>query len=193
MNRITEYTSFRDVPLALAYSILWFVALGIFGYPENERLGIVIVAYIALWVSRLAINALLGFAFKRLHMYALSIVGHEGLDAIAESEPGMELDASVRAYFVGLALAIVSAIQGLSLVAIPPVVGYMGATPLGLPFTVIAWLLLGVSAVALSYLVAIPFWGWSRIKAGIREPQQAPIIGIKQSQGYLKRLGFSAA
>ena len=193
MERLSEYISFRDVRLALAYSILWFIALGVFGYPENERLGIVIVAYLALWVSRLIVNALLGFAFKRLHIYALSIVGQERLDAIAESEPAMELDSSVRAYFVGLALAIMSTILGLSLVAIPPMVGYMGATSLGLPFTVIAWLTLGVSAVTLSYLVAVPFWGWSRIKAGMREPQQAPIIEIKQSQGYLRRFGFAAA
>ena len=192
MNRITEYTSFRDVPLALAYSILWFVALGIFGYPENERLGIVIVAYLALWVSRLAVNALLGFAFKRLHMYALSVVGQEGLDAIAESGI-VERSPIARASLLALVLAVLSAMLGLSLVAIPPAIAYMGATPLGSPFTLGAWILLGVSSVSLSCLLAVSFWGWSRIKAGIREPQQAPIIGIKQSQGYLKRLGFSAA
>ena len=192
MKRLSESVSFREVPLALVYSILWFVALGVFGYPEDERLGIVLIAYLTLWVSRLAVNALLGFVFERLHMYALGIVGQEGLDAIAESGI-VERSSSARAFLAALALAILSVIFGLSIVAIPPVIGYMGITPLGSYFMPIAWILLGVSVIALSGLVARSFWGWSRVKAGFREPQQAPVIGMEESQGLLKRLGFSTA
>lgn len=192
MKRLSNSVSFREAPLALVYSILWFVALGVFGYPEDERLGVVLIAYLMLWISRLIVKALLGFAFKRLHMYALSIVGQEGLDAIAESGI-VERSSSARAFLVGLALAIVSVIFGLSIVAIPPIVGYMGVMPLGSYFTLIAWILLVVSAAALSSLVARSFWGWSRVKAGFREPQQVPGIGIERSQGLLKRLGFSTA
>lgn len=192
MKRLSKFVSFREVPLALVYSILWFVALGVFGYPEDERLGIVLIAYLTLWVSRLTVNALLTFAFKRLHIYALSIVGQEGIEAIAESGI-VERSSGARAFLVVLALAVVSVMFGLSIVVIPPVVGYMGVTPLGSYFTLIAWVLLGVSAVALSTLVARSFWGWSRVKAGFREPQQVPVIGIEQSQGLLKRFGFSTA
>ena len=90
-------------------------------------------------------------------------------------------------------MAIVSVIFGLSFVVIPPMVNYMGITPLAPHFTMGAWILLGVSAIALSVLIARSFWGWSRVKAGMREPQQIPGIGIERSQSLLKRLGFTAA
>ena len=84
-DRLSKYIPLRDVPLALAYSILWFVALGLFGYPTDERVGIVLIAYISLLVSRLVIANLVALVMGRLYQYALRVVGRERFKLIEES------------------------------------------------------------------------------------------------------------
>ena len=190
-DRLSDYIPLRDVPLALAHSILWFVMLWAFDYPVDDRLGIVVAGYLSLWLSRLIISNLVSFVLRRLHQYALRVVGRESLELIIE-ESTINVSARARAIVVVLALAIVSATLGLSFVAIPPIVDYAGLTTLGSYFTLGAWVLLGVSAVTLSVLFTLSFKGWSMIEAGLQEPQ-IPVIRIEQSRGLLKRFGVLAA
>ena len=73
-----------------------------------------------------------------------------------------------------------------------PVIDYMGVTSLGVYFTSVSWILLAVSSLILFGMFAMSFKGWSKIEAGLREPQM-PIIQIEQSQGLLKRFGVLAS
>ena len=187
--RLSEYISIRDVPLALAHSILWFVALWAVDYPIDERLGVVIAGYISLWLSRLVVSNLVSFVLKRLYQYALRVVGQESFELIEKSVTNLS---SIRTVAVVLMLAVVSAILGLSFVVIPPIAVYVGLTSLGSYFTLGAWVLLGASSVTLFGLFALSFKGWSMIEAGLREPQ-VPVIQIEQSQGLLKRFGVLTA
>ena len=188
-DRLSKYIPLRDVPLALAYSILWFVALGLFGYPTDERVGIVLIAYISLLVSRLVIANLVALVMGRLYQYALRVVGRERFKLIEEST--IMQNRGARVALTVLVLNVVLAISGLSFVAMLPVIDYMGVTSLGVYFTSVSWILLAVSSLILFGMFAMSFKGWSKIEAGLREPRM-PVIQIEQSQGLLKRFGVLA-
>ena len=189
-DRLSKYIPLRDVPLALAYSILWFVALGLFGYPTDERVGIVLIAYISLLVSRLVIAKLVALVMGRLYQYALRVVGRERFKLIEESAIMQSRRASVT--LAVLVLNVVLVISGLTFVAMLPIIDYVGLTSLGSYFTFLSWILLAVSSLTLCGMFAMSFKGWSKIEAGLREPQM-PIIQIEQSQGLLKRFGVLAS
>ena len=72
-----------------------------------------------------------------------------------------------------------------------PIIDYAGLTSLGFYFTFLSWILLAVSSLSLCGMFAMSFKGWSKIEAGLREPQM-PVIQIEQSQGLLKRFGVLA-
>ena len=189
-DRLSKYIPLRDVPLALAYSILWFVALGLFGYPTDERVGIVLIAYISLLVSRLVIANLVALVLGRLYQYALRVVGRERFKLIEEST--IVQSRRARVTLAVLVLNVVLIISGLTFVAMLPIIDYAGLTSLGSYFTFLSWILLAVSSLTLCGMFAMSFKGWSKIEAGLREPQM-PIIQIEQSQGLLKRFGVLAS
>ena len=188
-DRLSKYIPLRDVPLALAYSILWFVALGLFGYPTDERVGIVLIAYISLLVSRLVIANLVALVLGRLYQYALRVVGRERFKLIEES--AIMQSRLARVTLAVLVLNVVLVISGLTFVAMLPIIDYAGLTSLGSYFMLLSWILLAVSSLTLCGMFAMSFKGWSKIEAGLREPQM-PIIQIEQSQGLLKRFGVLA-
>ena len=189
-DRLSKYIPLRDVPLALAYSILWFVALGLFGYPTDERVGIVLIAYISLLVSRLVIANLVALVLGRLYQYALRVVGRERFKLIEES--AIMQSRLARVTLAVLVLNVVLVISGLTFVAMLPIIDYAGLTSLGSYFMLLSWILLAVSSLTLCGMFAMSFKGWSKIEAGLREPQM-PIIQIEQSQGLLKRFGVLAS
>ena len=161
-DRLSKYIPLRDVPLALAYSILWFVALGLFGYPTDERVGIVLIAYISLLVSRLVIANLVALVLGRLYQYALRVVGRERFKLIEES--AIMQSRRARATLAVLVLNVVLVISGLTFVAMLPIIDYAGLTSLGSYFMLLSWILLAVSSLTLCGMFAMSFTGWSKSK-----------------------------
>ena len=124
-NKLPEYIPLRDVKLVLWHSVLWFLALGIFGYPGDERLGIVLIAYLALWTSRLIVTTLVRLVTERLHKVVLRAVGQERFDQFIEDSVSNP-SAGFSVGLIVFVLAVAAVILGASFVAIPPVAGYFG-------------------------------------------------------------------
>jgi len=177
---VSEYMPLRDVPLALVHSVVWFVCLGIFGYPEDERLGVVIIAYLTLLVSRLIVAKILALLGDWLRRYALKVAGDIGIELL--EDPAMDQNGLLAVVWLSV-LAAIFATLGLSFVAATPIVAYMGLTSLGFHFSLVAWIMLGLAALILSMLFAVGFIAWSVIKSVSQNP-------IERSLGLLKRFAF---
>ncbi len=154
-HRVSEYVSFRDVPLAIVHSVAWFVVLWAVGYPTDERIGVALIAYIALWTSRMIINALALSALKRLHSLALRKADELGV-AIPE-EPSPAIATTARAVVAVFLLAMLSAIVGMSIIAAVPIVVLVGLPPLAIGFGVVGGIAFGAGALVFAAIVGVPF------------------------------------
>lgn len=141
----------RDVPLALFYGAIWYIALWVVDYPVYETLGVVIFAYITLWTSRLIVSyiikSLLGRALRKAS-HAADNLGIEIAD-----EPPIGVRTSARITAGAILLAIAGVIIGSSFALLVPAVAMMELTPLGVGFSVAGFALL-----AGGLLIIIPFF-----------------------------------
>ena len=154
-HKISEYISFRDVPLALVCSTIWFVVLWAANYPEDERVGVAIVGYVALWASRWAVNALALFTLRRLNRLALRKADEFGVEIPQEPSPAVATFA--RAAAGAFLFAMILAIVGMSAAATVPIAAAVGLPPLAAGFGVFGWTAFGVGASVLLAIVGVPF------------------------------------
>lgn len=154
-HRVSEYVSFRDVPLAIIYSVVWFVVLWAVGYPTDERVGVAVIAYVALWTSRMIVNALVLFALRQLHSLALRKA--DELDVPIPEEPSPSITTIARAAAVALLLAMFLVILGMSLTATVPIVVLIGLPLLPVGFGAVGGIAFGAGALALSIIFGVPF------------------------------------
>lgn len=154
-NKISELVPTRDVPLAFICATAWFFVLWLVEYPADESVGVAIVGYIALWTSRLMVNALALFTLRRLHSLALRKADEFGVEIKEEPSPTTAAVArlAVAAFLVAMLLAIV----GLSVVATAPIVTAVDLPPLAAGFGVFGWTALGVGAFVLAMILGVPF------------------------------------
>ena len=192
-RKIAEYISFRDVPLAIACSTIWFVVLWAVGYSTDERVGVVVIAYAALWTSRLIINALALFTLGRLHNLALRKADELGVEIPEEPSPAAATIA--RAAAGVFLLAMLASIVGISVAVTVPIVAAVGLPPLAAGFGVFGWTALGVGAFVLAAFFGVPFilFKWTE-KVAVNMRRLA--VGINAisnilSARPLKALGFA--
>ena len=152
---VSEYISFRDVPLAIVYSVAWFVVLWAVAYPTDERIGVAVIAYVALWTSRMTVNALALFALRRLRSMALRKAGELGV-AVPE-EPSPAIATIARAVIVVFLLAMLATIVGMSIIAAVPIVVLVGLPPLAAGFGVVGGIAFGAGAFVLAMIFGVPF------------------------------------
>ena len=192
-SKISEYISFRDVPLALACAVIWAVVLWAVGYSTDERIGVAAIAYAALWSARLIINALALFTLGRLHSLALKKADELGVEIPEEPSPPAATIA--RAAAVVFLLAMLLAIVGLSLVATVLTVAAVGLPPLAAGFGAFGWTAFGFGAFVLAAFFGVPFalFKWTE-KVAVNMRRLA--VGINAisnilSARPLKALGFA--
>ena len=159
MKRIlSEYIPLRHAPLALGYSTLWVIGLGVFGYPMDEALAVTVIAYLTMLVSRLVIANLNVFLLKRLHSYAVRVADRLGIET-PERIPNNGKSGPLTAIPALFLVAVILSILGLSLILTDPIVVAMELSPLNLYFNLAGLVMLGagmtmlVSFFAGSYLL----------------------------------------
>lgn len=153
--KISEYISFRDVPLALVCAVIWAVVLWAANYPEDSRVGVGAIAYVALWVSRWAVNALALFTLRRLNRLALRKADELGVEI--PQEPSRAVATFARAAAGVFLFAMLLAIVGMSAAATVPIAAAVGLPPLAAGFGVFGWMAFGVGASVLLAIVGVPF------------------------------------
>ena len=143
----------RDVPLALFYGAMWYIALWIADYPVYETLGVIIIAYITLWTSRLVVTHSLS-----LLAYQLCRAAHRTADRLGVEIPDDQTilaNMGARLVIVALALLIaaVATILGASFILLAGAVSLTGLQPLGVGFSIAGLLLLcaGLGVVIVFY------------------------------------------
>ena len=154
-NKMSELVPTRDVPLALICATVWFLVLWLVNYPADESVGVAIVAYIALWTSRMIINGLALFALRQLHNLALRKA--DELDVTIPEEPSPAIAKIARAVVVIFLLAMLLAIVGLSIIATVPIVAAVGLPPLAAGFGVFGWIAFVAGALVLAMIFGVPF------------------------------------
>ena len=187
--KLPEYISFRDVPFALVFAVVWAVALWVAEYSEGEGVWVAAIAYVALRAARWAVNALALFTLGRLHSLALRKADELGVEI--PEEPS----SAARAAAVVFLLAMLLAIVGLSLVATVLTVAAVGLPPLAAGFDAFGWTAFGFGAFVLAAFFGVPFilFKWTE-KVAVNMRRLA--VGINAisnilSARPLKALGFA--
>ena len=192
-NKISELVPTRDVPLALICATAWIFVLWLAEYPADESVGVAIIGYVALWTSRLIINALALFTLGRLHNLALKKADELGVEI--PEEPSPAIATAARAAAGVFLFAMLASIVGISVAATVPIVAAVGLPPLAAGFGVFGWTALGVGAFVLAAFFGVPFilFKWTE-KVAVNMRRLA--VGINAisnilSARPLKALGFA--
>ena len=192
-TKISELVPTRDVPLALICATAWLFVLWLAEYPADESVGVAIVGYVALWTSRLIINALALFTLGRLRSLALRKADELGVEIPEEPSPAATTIA--RAAAGVFLLAMLASIVGISVAATVPIVAAVGLPPLAAGFGVFGWTALGIGAFVLAAFFGVPFilFKWTE-KVAVNMRRLA--VGINAisnilSARPLKALGFA--
>ena len=155
-SKISEYISFRDVPLALACAAIWAVVLWVAEYPADERVGVAAIAYVALWSARWAIVSVTLFIAKRLHKLIMETAERLGVEI--PEDPASALSNATRvSIVVFLSSAMLLSMTGLSLIITVPIVAAVGLTPLSAVFLVSGVVMFALGAGGLALLFGIPY------------------------------------
>ena len=191
--KLPEYISFRDVPFALVFAVVWAVALWVAEYSEGEGVWVVAIAYVAFRAARLIINALALFTLGRLRGIALRKADELGVEIPEEPSPAAATIA--RAAAGVFLLAMLLAIVGMSVAATVPIVSAVGLPPLAAGFGVFGWTAFGVGAFVLAAFFGVPFalFKWTEKVAANMRRLAVWINAISNilSARPLKALGFA--
>ena len=138
--------------LALASTTVWFAILWVVDYAVDYWVGIAVIAYLALWMSKAAIGKLTLLLFQRLRRSVLQVAVQLGIDLPppAEHVPGTK----VLAYLI--LLSVVATILGAAVTIITLAASVVGFPPLGVPF-----LAVGLTLLTVGLLVLVPFFARS--------------------------------
>ena len=155
-TKLAEYLSLRDVPLALGYSTLWFVGLWVVEYPVYDSLGIIILAYITLWASRLAFSHSLNFLAQRLNRAVSRAADELGIEMPDEQTIRANMSARALIIVAALLISTIAAMLGASFALLVAAVSLMGLPSLGAGFTIagLALLVSGLAAVGAFFILA---------------------------------------
>ena len=191
--KLPEYISFRDVPFALVFAVVWAVALWVAEYSEGEGVWVAAIAYVALRAARWAVNALALFTLGRLHSLALRKADELGVEIPEEPSPAIATIARASAFALLLAMFLTTV--GMSVAATVPIVAAVGLPPLAAEFGVFGWTALGLGAFVLAAFFGVPFilFKWTE-KVAVNMRRLA--VGINAISNILnarplKALGFA--
>lgn len=154
----------RDIPLALFCGTIWIFALWMAAYPTEEAVGVIALAYIALWVARLAVVRLTTLLFAKLRARALRTADKLGIELPNEVKLA-DINGIALAVACGLIAATVASISGLSLIAILPIIPAVGLTPLGSVFVIVGWVAFAGGTLALAAFFVSSFALYARAEA----------------------------
>ena len=150
-DKVATYLPLRDVPMALFYAAIWYIVLWIADYPVYETLGVIVLAYITLWTSRLIVSSIVKFLVDLAIRKASHAADNLGMEITDEPPSGARVRARIMAGAILLSMAWV--IIGASFALLVPAVAMMELTPLGVGFTIAGFALL-----AGGLLIIVPFF-----------------------------------
>ena len=183
-DKATEYIPpLRDVPFALSYGFIWYIALWIADYPVYETLGVVILAYVALWVSRLVIAHSLNLIAHLLHRAALRTADNLGVEIPDERTIYANVGARFIVVAIAFSIAAIATILGASFILLVGAISVTGFPSLGVGFSIAGLLLL---CAGLGVVIAFYTRSYARLAKLQDMPDGASSGTIGERVGYIR-------
>ena len=192
-DRITaSLRLFRDVPLALAYTIIWVVVLWAAKYPMDERVSVAIIAYVLLFLAREVMSVLTRALLRSLRDYGLRAAARAGIDVSGAAQG--DSSTGGKAVATLFLLSLIATILGFSLVPTTYIAPLFGLSPLAPYFAAIGWVILAAGIIALTLFFALSFILF-KAAGSLSESNSlnARISHIRQSELLVRRLNAQPA
>ena len=167
--------------------VLWIAE-----YPVGERIGVVVIAYVALWTSRLAIVSATLFLSKHLHKLTMETAERLGVEI--PEEPSSAVPTITRVLIVVfLSSAMLLSMMGLSLMVTFPVAAVVGLSPLSAGFGIAGLTMFTLGAIELSLLFGVPYIMVARTESVVNKKLEAGIRATSSILGArpMRALGFA--
>ena len=179
---------FRDVPLAFVCATTWFIVLWVMDYPSDYSVGVVVIGYVALWVSKAVLGNLILASLKRLNAYGRKALERAGVD-LADQTPDARPARSRIAAGVFL-LAVIATVVGASALPIAFIAAAVGLPPLDASVTISGAVMFGAGLVAIALFFAFSFALFSMTDSQhATRSVSARISRIEEAELLLRRLG----
>ena len=184
---MTASKTAAEMLLAFVSTSVWFVILFVVSYPVEQWLGVVVIAYVSLCVSRLAIGYIVVFMLVNLNRHgekALARAGIEITDPKSNSDGGGFL--ATTALFL---LCVIIAIFGSTLAIASAWTSAAGLFPLSQAFGNVGMAMLAFGVITLASFFAsayLLFWKAEALSKLTGRVKSA----IKKSESLLRRAGF---
>ena len=190
-DKISTYLPpLRDVPLALFYGAIWYIALWIVNYPVYETLGVIAFAYITLWTSRLIVSSIIKSLLGRALRKASHVADNLGIEITDEPPSGVRASARITAGAILLSIA--GVILGSSFVLLIPAVAMMELTPLGVGFSVAGFALLAGGLLIIVPFFALTFALLARAETLSNSKISERVSHIRQSERLMRQWKLAA-
>ena len=140
--RATRKIVVRELLLSFVYTTIWFVTLFAVSYPADMWVGVVVIAYVSLCVSRVLIVNLTVFVLTKLHEYGSQVLARVGIEppSLTGGPDNRASHAATLMFLVG----ILATIFGLTLTATGAWASAAGLLPLSRVFDFVGWTTLSV-------------------------------------------------
>ena len=182
-DKATEYLPLRDVPLALFYGAIWYIALWVVDYPVYESVGVVILAYVALWVSRLVVSLSLRLLAHLLHRAALRTADNLGVEIPDDRTIYANVGARFIVVAIAFSIAAIATILGASFILLVGAISVTGFPSLGVGFGIAGLLLL---CAGLGVVIAFYTRSYARLSKLQDMPDGASSNKIGERVGYIR-------
>ncbi len=169
----------RELLLSFVYTTIWFVILFAVSYPVDQWVGIVVIAYVSLCLSRVLIANLAVFLLTRLHEYGSQVAARMGIER-SDPTDNRASRAAASLFLFG----VLAAIFGLTLTITGAWASYAGLWPLGRVFDLAGWAMLSVG----SCMTALFFLGsYLLFKGGevLSDKLSSRVNAIEQSKALV--------
>ena len=130
MKQIVDFAPTRDIPLVIISTTVWNVVLFLGDYSAADWIGVVVLGYIAVWISRLIIVRPVGLVLRILLEYIKKVASQLDIDVSEEAIAKRSLPNWAMAVMVVFSLAVTASIFGLAIVATSSIARYAGLAPL---------------------------------------------------------------
>lgn len=184
--RETASKTAAEMLLAFVSASVWFVILFAVSYPVEQWLGVVVIAYVSLCVSRVAIANLVVLALVWLRGYGARSLARVGVERPTPTETSEETGASPLVALFLLCATI--AILGSTLTIASAWTSAAGLFPLSRAFAYAGWGMLALGTTPLAIFFAAAYSLFRRAEAMSKLTNR--VSGIEKSESLLRRVGF---
>ncbi len=188
--RTLAKTTANEILLSFVYATIWFVTLFAISYPVDEWVGVVVVAYVSLCISRVVVANLAYFLLVKLLAYGTRVMERGNVERRADA--GGDSKRGVHTMFTLFLGSVLAAIFGANLAITAIWTTVAGLPPLAPAFAYVGWAMLALGATSLALFFAGLYLLFTGAEA-LSSKMSVRVSEIERSEPLLKILGARPA